>query len=104
MLGDQPPHDDVIDNGTIGLVQQVRVLGASGSDPPKVVAESSLDDVVRLRPPELQASEVADVEQGCGRPAGRMLSQRASLVADRHLPSSEGDHPGTKGTVDGIQG
>jgi hypothetical protein len=33
-----------------------------------------------------------------------MLGQRASLVADRHLPSSEGDHPGAKGTVDGIQG
>ena len=103
MVGGQPPHDDVIDHRSVGVVEQVGVLGASGSDPFQVIAEGGLDCVPCVRPPEIEAAEMTHVEQGCARTACCMLGQRAHRIADRHLPSTEGDHPGAEATVDGIQ-
>ncbi len=91
----QPPHDDVVDDVRVDLVEQVGVLRATRLDPVEVVRERPLEGRLRPVPRDAQRSEVRHVEHHGVLTAGPVLLED-SAVLDGHLPAAERRHPGAE--------
>ena len=95
----EPPDDDVVEDGTVGLVEQMRVLRPPGRDLRQVVGERPLQALEGVGPDHPDGAEVADVEDHRAAPAGEVFSDRAVRIGDGHLPSAERHHLGAELTM-----
>ena len=78
-LDGMPPHDDVVEHRTVGVVEEVGVLGPSGLDLRQVVRERVLQHVVRVaRPRRARCRGVT--RRTSRRRAGRRGARRSSRV------------------------
>jgi len=89
--------DQVVDRAS-AVVQEQRVLRASGSDPVEIVGQHALEERERGRASELELAHVAHVEDA-GVLAHRAVLGDHARVLDGHLPPGEGNHPRAGGQV-----
>ena len=84
-------------------VEQVRVLGATGTDLAEIVRQVRLQHRERLSAFYPHRSEMAHVEAGGPPSARQMLCDRAGGVRQGHLPAAEVDETGAEGFMLGSQ-
>jgi hypothetical protein len=87
----QPPHDDVVDDRSVGVVEQVRVLGPPRADPAEVVRQGGLEAVECAGPFDPDGAQVAHIEDHRVLATGTVLGQGALRIGERHLPPAEPD-------------
>ena len=96
-----PPHDDVVENRTIGRVEQVGVLGATRADFVEVIGEGTLEYVEAIDHPH--RSEMGDVEHDGVASARFVLGDGSRRVLQRHVPAAERRHLGAECAVLGVE-
>jgi len=84
-----PPDDAVIEDGSIGAVEQVGVLRSSGGDAREIVREALLQERVGVRADESNSAEVADINDNGGTSTREVFGDRSLGVRERHLPPAE---------------
>ncbi len=99
----EPPHDDVVDDVRVVLVEQVRVLRLAGPDAVEIVGERPLQRGERTRALHPYRAEVRHVEHHGTLTARPVLLEHAGVL-DRHLPAPEGDHARAEHAVLRVEG
>ena len=87
-----PPHDDVVENGGVDLVEEMGVLGATGTHLPQIVRERPLEPLIGVGTFDSDGAEVRHVEHDGVVTTCEVFVDRARVVRQWHLPSAEGNH------------
>ncbi len=98
VTGRGPPHDDVVDDVGVVVVEQVRVLRPARRDAVEIVGERPLQRGERARAAHVHRAEVRHVEDDRALAARPVLLEHAGVL-DGHLPAAERHHARAEGAV-----